>query len=155
LLGFQFDEERMLVIVHTNATTSEESLQHEELNPKDCLAVALHEGILERLSNGWLKFRHDHIHQAALKLVGNDNECATMHLQIGTTLWAKYQLETIESQAKVDDHDLFVCCDQLNLAPQFIGDHAFKTGLARLNSETLTTRAATLSAFVPPTIRYQ
>lgn len=145
LLGYRFDESTLILIHRARAQGTKE----QNLTVEACLTIAIQECVLERLEDGWVKFSHERIHQAALQLGGGGNACAMIHLQIGTTLWKEFrQHRDMLLKHNADNRRLFVCTDQLNLGRHLIRDRCSRVELAGLNNEAAKSAAA-VSAFVP------
>eukprot|EP00957_Ditylum_brightwellii_P211429 15366158-Ditylum_brightwellii.AAC.1 len=109
------------------------------------IETVIEEGLLERLSENIIKFSHDNVHQAAMRLF-SDEECQQMRFEIGKKLLDHYCGENDEF-IDIDDTGLFTCVDLLNIGKERIKDEDFRLRLAKLNYKAVV-RAASFSAFI-------
>ena len=144
-LSFRFDPGVLHIIVKNEI---KDKLEIEILDVNACLEIAIEEGVLQRLDDDHIKFSHDRIWQASLRLLPSDEERERIHLIMGKALWKEYGLESLDVQKDIDSRKLIVCVDQLNLGYRLIQEGTpFRFELARLNCEA-SKRVASLSAFV-------
>jgi len=132
-LSFRFDPSILLVV-------KDAMVDENVVNVKDCLEKSIEEGILERLNENRLKFTHDRIHQAALRLIPNEEERRKVHLSMGRILWKEYGLDEPGTLETLNDKKLFVCTDQLNMGQALVqNDTTFRAtwrdSIARRPSE--------------------
>ncbi len=144
-LSFRFDP----AILHAVKDEVQDNLEMEITDVNVCLEKAIEEGVIQRLGNDRIKFTHDRLWQASLRLISSDEERERIHLIMGKALWKDYGLGCAQVQKVIDSKKLIVCVDQLNLGCRLIEDgNPFRLELARLNCEA-SKRVASLSAFVP------
>lgn len=109
------------------------------------LEFCVEERLMERLSDGRLKFFHDRIHQATLSLLPDADEFSKVHLRIGVLLWGHINALN-KSNEKVDDKFLFLCAEQMSMGSEHLKDKGMKLRLAQLHS-LVGKKATDLSAF--------
>jgi predicted ATPase len=102
------------------------------LNIETHLEFCVQERLMERLSDGRVKFFHEQIHQAALKLLPVGDALGKLHFRMGVRLWSHIHAIAGTGQ-KFDDRLLFLCAEQLSSGSQHILDMEMKVKVAQLN----------------------
>jgi predicted ATPase len=114
-------------------------------NIEEHLNFCVEERMMERLSDGRVKFFHDRIHQATMSLLPDGVELTKLHLRIGVLLWGHIQSLSKAGQ-KVEDKLLFLCAEHMSNGSDQISDVIMKLRLVQLNN-MVGVKATQLSAF--------
>jgi histidine kinase len=99
---------------------------------KALLAIAVKEGLLEKLGSLKYSFSHGFIKESAYTLLPEGDEKLRLHLQIGRQLLGIYAALT-ETGAEENDRLILLAVHHLNLASKLIVDSDKKVELAQLN----------------------
>jgi predicted ATPase len=98
------------------------------------LAIAVHEGLLEKLASRKYKFSHDRVKESVHALLPEGDEKLRLHLHIGRQLQRKNKV-LAEAGAQESDPLVLLAVHHLNLGSKLIVDGDKKVELARMNDK--------------------